>query len=174
MSSPKPSFLPPLTGPGLTTVVLRVQGLPTAQEGVEQKCPVVHSQTQVAWLGLRTSGQVGAKCRHCNELHQFHIRHMTKATIVGINSSHLERVNKGRPCSVRGPGMKNRRGIYCFQFPDHGGEVGHIAPRIDPTLYPSFSLSMPAGHTTFLPPDQKHSLAFSTDFVKGSTSFLSL
>lgn len=88
------SALPLPAGSSLTTVVLRVQGFPTAQEGVEQKCPVVDCQTQVAWLRFRTGGQVGAKRRHCNELHQFHVRHVTKTTIIRVNASHLERVSK--------------------------------------------------------------------------------
>lgn len=52
---------------------------------------MVDSQTQVAWLRLRTSGQVGAKCCHCDELHQFHIGDMAKTAVVRINSSHLEK-----------------------------------------------------------------------------------
>lgn len=63
---------------------------------------MVDSQTQVAWLRLRTSGQVRAKCCHCDELHQFHIGHVAKTAVIGVNSSHLEKVNNWRPRSKRG------------------------------------------------------------------------
>lgn len=96
----------------LTTIIFRVQGFPTAQEGVEEKCPVVDGQAQVAWLGLGTSGQVGAKCCHCDELHQFHIGHMAKTAVIRVNSSHLKKVSNWRPHSQSGMGegsTKRRR-----------------------------------------------------------------
>jgi hypothetical protein len=156
-----PSALVPPTGPGLTTVVLRVQGFPTAQEGVEQERPVVHSQTQVAWLGLRTSGQVGAKRCHGDELHQLHVRHVTKATIIGVNASHLERAREDPVPSE--PGKKSRRGIYCSQFPDHGGKWSQCSQdRPPPCTYPlAFLRSMPAGHTTLSPPSSRSKTLFS-------------
>lgn len=79
--------------PPLTTVILGVQGFPTAQKGVEEKCPVIDSQTRAAWFRLRTRGQVRAKCGHCDELHQFHIGHVAKTAVIRVNSSHLEKMN---------------------------------------------------------------------------------
>lgn len=158
----RPPTLPPAMGPGLTTVVLRVQGFPTAQEGVEQKGPVVHSQTQVAWLRLRTSGQVGAKCRHCDELHQFHIRHMTKATVVGVNSSHLERVSKGRPWSPegqeRGPGEGSAANLQTTEA--SGPQCSQDRP--PPCTYlVAFLRPLPAGHQTLSPPSSRLKTFFS-------------
>lgn len=93
----------------LTTIIFRIQGFPTAQKGVEEKCPVVDGQTQVAWLGLGTRGQVGAKRCHCDELHQFHIGHVAKTAVIRVNSSHLKRVSNWRPRSKRGTGERSVR-----------------------------------------------------------------
>lgn len=53
---------------------------------------MVDSQTQAAWFWLRTSGQVGTKRGHCDELHQFHIGHVAKTAVIRVNSSHLEKM----------------------------------------------------------------------------------
>lgn len=58
---------------------------------------MVDSQTQIAWLKLRTSGQVRAKCCHCDELHQLHIGHVAEAAVIRVNASHLERLSNWRP-----------------------------------------------------------------------------
>lgn len=55
---------------------------------------MVDSQTQVAWFGLRTSGEVGAECCHGDKLHQFHVGYVAKTAVIRVNSSHLKKVSK--------------------------------------------------------------------------------
>lgn len=73
----------------LTTVIFWVQGLPSTQKGVQQKCLVIHIQIQAQGIQLRARGEVSTKSGHGNEFHQFHIGDVAKAAIIGVDTAHL-------------------------------------------------------------------------------------